>query len=348
MECIFLVLIMLRVSEHRRIGRISLIPNPKNRPTAHVFAVCRNSDSHPNDASAAFRAMSTRSDSVRNVRQANNSKTMTDWINTKKAMQLLGVGSTTIKRWADQDKLPFIRTVGGHRRFRRDAVNRLLRQQPATDKNAAIREWIELLTDESDVMKISAEISQLRHELGDWYRAADFLDNVMREIWSRRSDDAESEAWSLIAAGRLGLALSAISSLFVAKPTAPIALLATFGGREFSHRSALIGFCARSEEMEVIRADAKTPARELTSQIIGRDQRVLILCATDQCNDCGPLVSANREISAACQEEFVDLVVGFAGDRPEFGDYGYNCNSFGDLKNVLHLLKLDLDTASNN
>ncbi len=273
---------------------------------------------------------------------------MTDWISTKKAMQLLGVGSTTIKRWADQDKLPFIRTIGGHRRFRRDAVDQLLQQHPVADKDSAIHEWIQLLTEESDVMKISGEISQLRHELGDWYRAADFLDNVMREVWSRRSDDAESEAWSLIAAGRLGLALSAVSTSFPAEPAAPIVLLVTFGGREFSHRSALIDFCARSEEMEVVRADAKSPARELISQIRGRNLRVIILCATDQCKDCGPLITAYREISAACQDEDVDLVVGFAGDRPDFVDYGYNCHSFGDLKDVLHFLKVDTESASIN
>jgi excisionase family DNA binding protein len=263
-------------------------------------------------------------------------------------MQLLGVGSTTIKRWADQDKLPFIRTIGGHRRFRRDAVDQLLQQHPVKDKDSAIHEWIQLLTEESDVMRISNEISQLRHELGDWYDAADFLDNVMREFRNRGSDDAESEAWSLIAAGRLDLALCVISSSFVVKPTAPIALLATFGRREHSHRSALIEICAKSEAMEVLRADAKTPARELTLQIRGRDQRVIILSAPDQCKDCELLVRANREISAACQEEDVDLVVGFGLDRPDFGDYGYNYNSFGDLKDVLQLLKLDTETASNN
>ena len=137
---------------------------------------------------------------------------MTDWISTKKAMQLLGVGSTTIKRWADQDKLPFIRTIGGHRRFRRDAVNRLLRQQPATDKNAAIREWIELLTEESDVMRIRAEIYQLRHQRGDAYRTAEFLDNVILELWSRCSDDDELDSRSLIAAGRLGFARTIIET----------------------------------------------------------------------------------------------------------------------------------------
>ena len=62
---------------------------------------------------------------------------MTEWISTKEAMQRLGVGATTIKRWADQGTLPSRRTVGGHRRFRCDEVDRLLRQQPATGKDSA-------------------------------------------------------------------------------------------------------------------------------------------------------------------------------------------------------------------
>ncbi len=131
---------------------------------------------------------------------------MTDWISTKKAMALLGVSSTTIKRWADEGTLASTRTAGGHRRFRRDAVERLLRQQPATGKDLEIDEWIKLLTEESDVMRIRGEIYELRDQLGGWYRAADFLDNVMREIWSRRSDDEEFDARSVIAACLLGLA----------------------------------------------------------------------------------------------------------------------------------------------
>ena len=55
-------------------------------------------------------------------------------------------------------------------------------------------------------MRIHGEISHLRLQLGGWYRAADFLDNVMREIWTRHSDDDEFDARNLIAAGRLGLA----------------------------------------------------------------------------------------------------------------------------------------------
>jgi len=135
-----------------------------------------------------------------------------EWISTKKAKSLLGVGSTTIKRWADDGTLASMRTPGGHRRFRRDAVERLLRQQPATGKDLEIDGWIKLLVGESDVMRIRGEIYQLRDQLGGWYRAADFLDNVMREIWTRRSNDDEFDTRSVIAAGRLGLARTIVEA----------------------------------------------------------------------------------------------------------------------------------------
>jgi photoactive yellow protein len=39
---------------------------------------------------------------------------------------LLGVGTTSIKRWADDGTLPCVKTAGGHRRFLRSEVLRLL------------------------------------------------------------------------------------------------------------------------------------------------------------------------------------------------------------------------------
>jgi excisionase family DNA binding protein len=37
-----------------------------------------------------------------------------------------GVTADTIARWADEGKLPFFKTPGGHRRFRRGDVEALL------------------------------------------------------------------------------------------------------------------------------------------------------------------------------------------------------------------------------
>jgi photoactive yellow protein len=46
-------------------------------------------------------------------------------ITTRVAAALLGVGTTSIKRWADDGTLACVRTAGGHRRFLRGEVLRL-------------------------------------------------------------------------------------------------------------------------------------------------------------------------------------------------------------------------------
>ena len=270
---------------------------------------------------------------------------MTGWISTKQAMQILGVGSTTIKRWADAGTLASHRTVGGHRRFRVDEVNRLLQQQPATVKNTMIDQWVELLTEERDVMRIRSEISQLRDRLGDWYRTADFLERVMRGIWSRFSEDDESDSWGLIATDRLGLVLSHLSRSIAVEPAEPLGLVASIGDRELSHSLSLIQLCARSDGIQLVRADAMTPVKDLISQIQNWNQRLLVLCGAGQCADDDLLVRAYREISAACQEEDVELVIGLGDFTPDIGDYGHRCHSFEDLKLILTKLRPVLEAA---
>lgn len=51
-----------------------------------------------------------------------------DLITTRAAAGLLGVGTTSIKRWSDDGTLSCVRTAGGHRRFVRADVLRLLQQ----------------------------------------------------------------------------------------------------------------------------------------------------------------------------------------------------------------------------
>lgn len=39
---------------------------------------------------------------------------------------MLGVSTKTLIRWSDDGKIPYIRTLGGHRRFRRSVVEAVL------------------------------------------------------------------------------------------------------------------------------------------------------------------------------------------------------------------------------
>ena len=45
-----------------------------------------------------------------------------DYLSSREAAQLLGVGTTSIKRWAEEGGLRCIKTAGGHRRFLRADV----------------------------------------------------------------------------------------------------------------------------------------------------------------------------------------------------------------------------------
>ncbi len=47
---------------------------------------------------------------------------MKEMVTTTAAAKLLGVSTTSVKRWADADMLPCVRTSGGHRRFPRAAL----------------------------------------------------------------------------------------------------------------------------------------------------------------------------------------------------------------------------------
>lgn len=58
-------------------------------------------------------------------------------LTTREVAQLIGVGAATVKRWAEKRVLHSERTVGGHRRFRLEDVERFLRNHSLGSKRRA-------------------------------------------------------------------------------------------------------------------------------------------------------------------------------------------------------------------
>jgi excisionase family DNA binding protein len=50
------------------------------------------------------------------------------YLNAKQAAQQLAVSPKTVSRWAKQGRLPHLRTLGGHRRYDPEMVERLRRR----------------------------------------------------------------------------------------------------------------------------------------------------------------------------------------------------------------------------
>jgi excisionase family DNA binding protein len=52
----------------------------------------------------------------------------TGYLRTAEVAALLQVSPKTVSRWAKDGKLPFLRTLGGHRRYPEDKVRELVGQ----------------------------------------------------------------------------------------------------------------------------------------------------------------------------------------------------------------------------
>jgi excisionase family DNA binding protein len=58
-----------------------------------------------------------------------------EWISLQEASDLLGVAPSTLRRWGDAGQVPMKRTMGGHRRFPRTAIARMV---SATEQELAV------------------------------------------------------------------------------------------------------------------------------------------------------------------------------------------------------------------
>jgi len=65
----------------------------------------------------------------------NDYSDLDDLLRPREVAELLGVRTTTIARWAREGKLTPLRTPGGHRRYRRADIRRLLAEE-ATPSDA--------------------------------------------------------------------------------------------------------------------------------------------------------------------------------------------------------------------
>ena len=59
----------------------------------------------------------------------NKHKPKRDYLTVSEVADLFHVSSRTVVRWANDGKLPYMATLGGHRRFPRDQVEALVADQ---------------------------------------------------------------------------------------------------------------------------------------------------------------------------------------------------------------------------
>lgn len=260
---------------------------------------------------------------------------MTDWVSTKQATELLGVGSTTVKRWADEGVLSYYRTAGGHRRFRLSAIEALAEdtaaQQPAS-AGCKVHDWYEILRN-GGLDTVLARIHELRDSVGDWFAAAEGLGAAMDHVGTLWSAEGCSIAETHLVTSKLVQGVSAVAAKLPmsAVAAAPCLVVAVPGDRH-GVGAFLSQLCLRGAGYEAFVLAGGIPGPQLAQHLPGSGVKLLALSAANWHTDPVMLKQYYGEIVGACRRDGIELILGGRGAWPGEPDYGYRCRSFTDLR----------------
>lgn len=258
------------------------------------------------------------------------------------AAHLLGVSTTSVKRWADEGLLPCVKTAGKHRRFSRAMVEQWkgvlagLPSDPPVEPRAIVP-WVDALLHETTPHGIEARLLTARAELGSWAAVGDLLGPVLRELGERWVRGELTIIEEHIASERLQRGISRICEWLPSSPTAPRALLAVADGDEHTLGLSLVELALRELGWTTLFAGRRTPTAELLEMIATHGQGISLvaLSASATSIDRVALAAQAETLGEACALHEVRLLLGGSGAWPEAPRHGARLHRLVDLRAAL-------------
>jgi excisionase family DNA binding protein len=251
---------------------------------------------------------------------------MAETLTSAEAAALANVGPTAIKRWADAGILPCIRTAGGHRRFRREDVQRLMRSGvPASSDQW--NEWIDVLVSRSDPHEIQGRLLEERARRGSWHGAADALGGLLVAIGERWRAGRLTVVEEHLASAGLERALAAVAAGIAVSPGAPRCLLAPAEGEEHTLGLSLVEVCVREAGWKAEWTGRRTRTGDVIERLHRSGIHMVAVSAASSATDTGALGRAAEQLGHACSRAGVSLVLGGQGSWPETPAYGVRLHS---------------------
>jgi excisionase family DNA binding protein len=258
-----------------------------------------------------------------------------DLVTTADAARILGVGTTSIKRWADMGLLGAVRTAGGHRRFRRSEVTRLLRDRQAESEDSdGWAPWGALL-ENGPSLALDGALLALRGHLGSWHRVADVLGAVITELGRLWECGSVGIGLEHVASERLARCIARLAESLPTPPNGPRCLLATAEGDEHTLGLSLAELCLKEAGWETLWFGRRTPRSEIRRATAEKSLRMVALSASPASDDASHLADVVSDIGDSCRQKHLELVLGGEGAWPETPSYGRRIHGFGDFNQLL-------------
>jgi MerR family transcriptional regulator, light-induced transcriptional regulator len=246
-------------------------------------------------------------------------------LSTQDAAALAGVGTTSVKRWADEGVLPCHKTAGGHRRFDRAVLERFLREHRVEDPK---QRWVGLLTS-AGTYELRAAILDARGRLGAWHRVCDELGPAITELGARWECGDVSVLDEHVASERIARALAQTSDSLPVSERGPTTLLACAEGDDHTLGLSLAELCLREAGWATLWAGRRTPLADLVAAVERGELGMVALSASTLSRDKEGIQAQTRHMEAACRAAGIPLVLGGSGSWPAELEHAVRFNAFG-------------------
>ena len=265
-----------------------------------------------------------------------------DLLTTREVAKVLGVGTTSIKRWADSGLLRCVKTPGGHRRFPRDAGEEFMaRHRHQSDGTVTIPSpghsdtFIGELTNGVPAEVVVRKLEAQRREKGSWAAVAEGMTDVLEEIgrsWARGDISVIQEH---IASERLSRAFSRCADSLERHSDAPVAAVMLAEADEHTLGLHLLELCLREAGWNVYWIGRKTPIHFACEFIVSHHVQLLAVSASEYSRDSASLADQAARLGHACRKRGIPLLLGGSGLWPEKPNYGHRMRSFAALRSWL-------------
>jgi len=254
-------------------------------------------------------------------------------LTSTEAAAWLGASPTSVKRWADAGLIECVRTVGNHRRFTVDALERFTQGRGGQTAQTAIADWLTVLL-ERNVDAVHGQLLLERSNTSSWAEVCDRLGPVLEEIGDKWASGNLQVVDEHLASERLRRALARVVDSFPVSQSAPAAMLMTVDGEEHTLGLSMAEVTLREAGWSTLWTGRSTPVEELASNLRQRDVGMLAVSASMFSTDEAHLAEQMTLLEEACDEAGAALVLGGGGAWPDRATEARRVTSFRQLARV--------------
>jgi MerR family transcriptional regulator, light-induced transcriptional regulator len=265
-------------------------------------------------------------------------------LTTREVARLLGVGTTSVKRWADSGLLRCVKTPGGHRRFPRGDVDTFLARNPheidagKPSLQSNCDTWLLRLIQGMGASEIARKLEAEHSRHGSWFAVADAMADVLDEIgraWARGDITVIQEH---IISERIVRATARLSEGISMSQDALVCLLMAAEGDDHTLGLNLVELCMREAGWKVAWVGRRTPVHLVCEFITRSDIDMVAVSASEYSRDSVALADQAARLGATCENLDIPLLLGGRGLWPENPRYGRRVHTFQQLRELLNEL----------